>query len=155
MATLTINALMEGLAKVAQLGVSAKAWMNGEPTQKPPGLPFLFVQWQATEPSAGNNSVRTEAGKLQKRGVKRLHTGNIYVLVTSGPDVGFDAAPINRALDGLLNAIDADEALTQSDGSDLCQKVTLGRVELFRQAWEENGPVFSGFRAPFTLIQTA
>lgn len=154
MATPTINELMEALATVAKAGVNARAWMNGEPTQKPQFLPFLYVQWQATEPTAGNNSVRSGA-KLVKKGVKRVHTGTLYVLVTTGPDIGFDAKPINDALDGLLNAIDGDETLTAGNGGeDICQKVMLGRVELFRQAWEENGPVFSGFRAPFTLTQT-
>jgi hypothetical protein len=147
-----LSEIIAQAAQVAANAVGAQTIYYGSPRQLPQSPPAVFVRWIDTETSAATYHVRNDRGMSERKGVKRVHNGMLFVLLSNSADLPQEALEQVSAADVLMDAFDANSRLTDQDCNDTCAIFRLLRVTRLTQEWE--GGIYSGIEAAWEAIET-
>jgi len=142
--------ICEAARDVLASAIGARVKYASMPNTAPAALPAAVVQYIATELTYANHNRRTAEGKQSATVEKRTHSGALYAILSITADIPAEARDIERAVQAVVDAFDADATLYR--GSD-----TVARFRLIRpRAWREdvpNGGVYAGVTAEWEAIE--
>lgn len=148
--------VLAGVGEVAADAVTARAVYLSPMREAPTaGFPVVVVMWGNTSADADSrtlNSRNPSTGKAHRNGVVRIHSGDLFVLLSQTGDVESEEPDIVATVDALMDAFDADVTLRGAGMVDRVRAFGLGQIERFETTVA--GVRFAGVKAPFTAYET-
>lgn len=153
---MSLSEITTGIGEVAGEAIAARAVYTSPMREAPTvGFPIVAVIWgnSNTDADARTMNARDKAtGKLQRKGIVRIHTGDLFVLLSQTGDVESEEPDIVATVDALMNAFDGDATLRGVGMVDRVASFRLGQIERFDTTVA--GVRFAGVKAPFTAYET-
>jgi len=143
---------VHGFGEVIAPAVEAGGYDFGAPMQKPTELPWVFVTWTTSTPTATTYNYRDPVdGKLKARGKKRTHTGVVYVLLAQSGSVDNEDAMAIEAAQDVMDAVDDDTTLRGLGAEDRVARATMGNIDRYRFEWE--GISYAGVQVEWNALE--